>query len=147
VSCSRFRITWHKTPLLQTQAPAWNETGPIRGQVSRDLALGEQAGPLTLGLAITREQNPQQRLLLIGDGDFLSNAFLGNAGNLDLGLALVRWLTRDDDLIQIPAHTASDLSLELPANAGLAIGLGFLILLPLGLMLVGLSIWWRRHNL
>jgi len=138
---------WRKIPLLQTQAPAWNETGAIRGQVSRDPALGEQAGPLTLGLAITREQNPQQRLLLIGDGDFLSNAFLGNAGNLDLGLTLVRWLTRDDDLVQIPAHTASDLSLELPVNAGLAIGLGFLILLPLGLMLVGLSIWWRRRNL
>ncbi len=138
---------WHKTPLLQTQAPAWNETGPIRGQISRDPVQGEKAGPLTLGLAITRRQNPEQRLLLVGDGDFLSNAFLGNAGNLDLGLALVRWLTRDDDLIQIPAHTVSDLSLELPPNAGLAIGLGFLIVLPLGLMLIGLFIWWRRHNL
>ncbi len=135
---------WQAAPLLQTQARSWNETGPIRGQIRRDPAAGEEAGPLTLGVAMSRGD---QRVLLLGDGDFLSNAFLGNAGNLDLGLALVRWLSHDDALIQIPARTAPDQNLELSRSAGLAIGLGFLILLPLALLLTGVLVWWRRQRL
>ncbi|HEB97376.1 MAG TPA: hypothetical protein ENI96_13220 [Sedimenticola thiotaurini] len=138
---------WQVAALLQTQARSWNETGPIRGRVRRDPEQGEQAGPLDLGIALTRNQPRDQRVLLLGDGDFLSNAFLGNAGNLDLGLALVRWLSHNDNLIQIPARTAPDQNLELSRGAGLAIGLGFLILLPLGLLLTGVLIWWRRQRL
>ena len=139
---------WEVTPLLRTLANSWNETGPIRGQVSRDPSLGEKGGPLAIGLAFTREhQARQQRLLVVGDGDFLSNTFLGNGGNLDLGLNLIRWLTRDDLLIDIPARTTGDRTLDLSPKAGAAIGLLFLIVLPLALLATGTLIWWRRRSL
>jgi ABC-type uncharacterized transport system involved in gliding motility auxiliary subunit len=83
---------------------------------------------------------------VVGDGDFLSNSYLGNGGNLDLGLNLVRWLSGDDNLLDIPARTAPDSRLELSRTAGAAIGLGFLFILPLLLIATGLLIWWRRRR-
>ncbi len=148
------RIThsqWQAMPLLTTLPRTWNETGPIKGEVSRDHSLGEEAGPLHIGVALTREiagKNAmhQQRILVIGDGDFLSNAYLGNGGNLNLGLNLIRWLTREDRLLNIPAKTAPDLSLNLSHTATLIIGFGFLAVLPLGLMITGATIGWRRRR-
>lgn len=139
---------WQASVLLQTLAGSWNETGPIRGEVARDAELGETPGPLDIGIALTRPlAGGQQRLLVVGDGDFLSNSYLGNGGNLDLGLNLVRWLTGDDQLFGIAAKTTNDLNLELSPVKGAIIGLGFLIVLPLTLATAGLIIWWRRRRL
>lgn len=142
---------WKATPLLTTLPRTWNETGPIKGEISRNGELGEQAGPLNIGITLTRKIDNdtgtrEQRLLVIGDGDFLSNAFLGNSGNLNLGLNLVRWLTSEETMLNIPAKTAPDLSLNLTRTAMAVIGFGFLAVLPLGLMASGLFIWWRRRR-
>ncbi len=142
---------WHATPLLTTLPRTWNETGPIQGELRRDQALGEEAGPLHIGVALVREMTDgvtsrQQRILVVGDGDFLSNAYLGNGGNLDLGLNLIRWLTREDHLLNIPARTAPDVTLNLSHAATLVIGFGFLVVLPLGLLATGGIIWWRRRR-
>jgi len=142
---------WKATPLLTTLPQSWNETGAIKGEISRNQALGEQAGPLHIGVALVRDiadktTNRQQRILVIGDGDFLSNAYLGNGGNLNLGLNLIRWLTREEQLLNIPAKVASDLTLNLSRTATLIISFGFLVVLPLGLMVTGVVIWWRRRR-
>ena len=83
---------------------------------------------------------------MIGDGDFLSNTYLGNAGNLDLGLNIVNWLSHDEDYIDIRIKSAPDTSLELGRIAQGVIGLGFLIGLPLLLLLTGAIIWLRRRR-
>jgi ABC-type uncharacterized transport system involved in gliding motility auxiliary subunit len=143
---------WQAQPLLITAANSWMETGEMSGELALDA--GEDIpGPLTLGAALTRERTTQdndagseQRLIVIGDGDFLSNAYLGNAGNLDLGLNMFNWLSRDDDLIDIPARTTPDRSLELSTTAQAAVGLGFLFVIPLALLGTGIFIWWRRRR-
>ncbi len=138
---------WRATPLLQTAPGSWNETSELVGELQRDGDLGERPGPLTLGYAFSRQQPGRtQRLLVLGDGDFLSNAYLGNGGNLDLGLNLVRWLSGDDNLLDIPARTAPDTRLNLSRTAGAIIGLGFLFVVPLLLITTGLLIWWRRRQ-
>jgi ABC-type uncharacterized transport system involved in gliding motility auxiliary subunit len=140
--------SWQKSALLQTQEHSWNETGPISGEIERNPESGERAGPLDIGLAFSRRlQEREQRVVVIGDGDFLSNTYLGNGGNLNLGLSLIRWLTRDDSLIDIPARPDGDTQLNLTPVSGILIGLTFLVLLPLLLTLVGLAIWWRRRKL
>jgi ABC-type uncharacterized transport system involved in gliding motility auxiliary subunit len=137
---------WQVTPLLQTLSRSWNETGSLQGEIERNESQGEQAGPLTIGLAFTRTQGrKEQRIVVVGDGDFLSNSYLGNGGNLDLGLNLVRWLNGDDQLLHIPARTAPDRNLQLSTASGVVIGVGFLILLPLVFLAAGLLVWrWRR---
>lgn len=138
---------WQPLPLLNTLERTWNETGPIEGEIRPDSAAGERAGPLAIGQLAERDlKGSKQKALVIGDGDFLANAYLGNGGNLDLGINLVRWLAGDDNLLDIPAKTAPDLRLELSEYTGLLIGLVFLLILPLGLFGTGLLIWWRRRN-
>lgn len=140
---------WQASPVLNTLEASWNETGPLQGEVRRDPDVGERAGPLTLGLALSRP-NPaddgEQRAIVVGDGDFLSNAYLGNGGNLDLGLRLVRWLSREDRLLRIPPRISPSPNLELSPLAAKLIGLGFLFGLPLLLAAAGTLIWWRRRS-
>jgi ABC-type uncharacterized transport system involved in gliding motility auxiliary subunit len=88
----------------------------------------------------------EQRVVVIGDGDFLSNAFLGNGGNLELGLNIIHWLSQNEALINIPAKTAPDRKLELSPVASGVIGVGFLIALPAGLIGTGAAIWFKRRR-
>ncbi|MES9832191.1 MAG: GldG family protein [Candidatus Thiodiazotropha sp. LLP2] len=138
---------WTTTPLLQTMDKSWNETGSLTGEIERNPLSGEEPGPLTVGVALTRQlEDHQQRILVIGDGDFLSNSFLGNAGNLDLGLTISRWLVGDDQLIGIPVTEASDRELQLSQLAIGIIGLGSLIVAPLLLLLFGGLMMWKRNR-
>ncbi|MEQ1638204.1 MAG: GldG family protein [Methylococcales bacterium] len=133
--------------LLSSSTEAWNETGELASIINFDKASGEQLGPLTIGLALTRKvSNKEQRILVMGDGDFLSNAYLHNVGNLDLGLRLIKWLTFDDNTIDVPARMALDNRLEMTPLSIALIGFGFLIILPFALVMCGWWIWRQRKR-
>ncbi len=146
---------WKATPILRTLEQSWNETGPIRGELTVDPDQHEKSGPLTIALALRRTLaatdvdagQREQRLVIVGDGDFLSNAYLANGGNLDLGLNILRWLTEEDDLLEVPVRAAPDRTLDLSPTATAIIGLGFLMVSPLLLVATGLYIRWRRRRL
>ena len=90
--------SWKRTVLLPTADKAWTETGELHGNVGLD-ADEEARGPFTLGLALTRRRpsgEGEQRVIVVGDGDFLSNTYAGNGGNLLLGTRLIEWLSADD---------------------------------------------------
>ena len=146
---------WQLTPLLRTSAKSWTETGPIPKQgdattISYDASKGEIPGPLDLGFALTRlSPSPakrEQRVAVIGDGDFLSNSFLGNGGNREFGQRVFDWLLQDDALIQIADKGTPDRQLTLGQGALGVIGFGFLIALPTLLLIAGAVIWWRRRR-
>jgi len=135
---------WQATPILSTLARSWTELGELKGEIQFDKNTDERAGPLDIGVALTATEpssndssdasdtSPhEQRVIVMGDGDFLSNTYLGNAGNLDLGLNMVHWLSHDDAFIDIRVKAAPDTTLELDRIAQAVIGLGFLIGLPL----------------
>ena len=145
---------WRMQPLLTTGDHAWRETGKLEGEVSFDEGQ-DVKGPLNIGLTLEREPEQAQgeisaqrtqRIMVIGDGDFLSNAYVGNSGNQELGIRLVNWLSNDDDFIAIPARTAPDMQLELSPVASGIIAFGFLIVLPLLLLGTGALIWWQRRK-
>ena len=142
---------WRATKLLATLSRSWNEIGPIEGEVRRDRKLGERAGPLAIGVALERAiATPagarQQRALVVGDGDFLANAFLDNVGNRELGLRLLRWLLEEDQLLEIPPREAPDRELHITRDLALALGAGSLVAAPLGFLLAGLLIRRRRNR-
>lgn len=153
--------SWQTTPFLRTLPRAWQETGKLSGAVRFDADSGDTAGPLTLGLLLTRakpnavanesesDSSPagEQRIAIVGDGDFLANAYIGNSGNLDLGLNIFNWLAHDDSYINIPARTAPDTQLQMSNSVLAALVILFLVVLPLGLLAAGGLIWWRRRRL
>jgi ABC-type uncharacterized transport system involved in gliding motility auxiliary subunit len=134
--------------LLKSAAQSWTETGPIAGKILFDADGDEKQGPLAFAYALTRDldQNKQQRIVVAGDGDFLSNAYLGNVGNLDIGLRMINWLIHDDRFINIPAKTATDKSLQLSQTGVAVIGFGFLVIIPLLLIATGFYIWRKRKQ-
>lgn len=134
--------------LLVSSLESWTETGTLNNAAQFDADSDEQDGPLRLAYALTRKlaDGAEQRIIVVGDGDFLSNAFIGNVGNLDMGVRMINWLIHDDRFIDIPVKTAPDKNLQLTPRAVAVIGFGFLIFLPLTLIASGLFIWRRRKN-
>ncbi len=147
---------WKLESILKSSSQSWNETGamPKTGEpstnISQDVNAGEVPGPLDLGFALSRSSpspnHSEQRAVVIGDGDFLSNSYLGNAGNREFGLRVFNWLLQDDSLIDIPERVAPDRTLSLSQGALNVIGLSALVLLPGLLIAAGLFIRWRRSR-
>ncbi|MGA8276852.1 MAG: DUF4350 domain-containing protein [Rhodanobacteraceae bacterium] len=147
---------WKFASILRSSAKSWTETGPILkagdapGNIRYDADAGEIPGPLDLAFALTRlSPRPgkrEQRVVVIGDGDFLSNSFLGNGGNREFGQRVFDWLLGDDSLIAVPDRSAPDRELNLSQVALDALGLTFLIGIPALLVIVGGSIRWRRRR-
>lgn len=152
--------SWTQLPLLTTLPRSWTELGEIAGEISFDEDTDERAGPLDIGVMLTRKrpasediqdtetaaEAPEQRVIVIGDGDFLSNTYLGNGGNLVLGLNMVHWLSHDDAFIDIQVQGAPDTDLELGRIAQAVIGIGLLFGLPVLLLVCGLLVWLRRRR-
>jgi len=137
--------------ILSTMERSWTETGSIEGNIHFDPGTEEQRGPIDIAYALTKPRSDknfqQQRIAVVADADFLSNSFLGNGANLDLGLSLIQWLNHDDTLIDIPAKTANDTQLDINNNWSIIFGLGFLLLLPLLFIVTGIVIWLKRKKL
>ena len=88
----------------------------------------------------------EQRIVVLGDGDFLSNAYFSNNGNSELGLRIINWLSNDDDFILIPSKTIMDAQLKTPFLILGILGIGFLFLLPIVLVSIGILIQIKRRK-
>jgi len=159
---------WQSQPLLQTDSKSWLETGGLKGEITFDEKSGDIKGPLTIGVTLTRElKNPAakpgadaakpdatkdeqkartQRLVLIGDSDFLSDANLDALGNKQLGLNIVQWLAARDAQLNIDVPKAPDTALYLPNWATWLIGFGYVLVLPALLLGYGVTRWAVRRR-
>ena len=142
---------WQVTQLMQSQSDSWSELGDMSTANLNTLSFDEELdipGPLMLSVLMEKpiSATKKQRVAVFGDGDFVSNLYLGTAANLELAMALVNWLVAEDDSIQIPVIKTRDNQLILTDRQSLLIGLGFLIVLPLSLLIIGLSLGWIRKR-
>jgi len=149
---------WRSAVLLESQSGSWTETGPLDGSIQFDPNTAERSGPLTVGVALFRPRpatttgaddplvSPQQRIVVIGDGDFLSNTYLGNGANLELGLNIMNWLTLDDAPILVRPKTVPDPSLDLSDGTLALIAAIFLVALPAGFLACGWLVWFYRRR-
>ncbi|NKN34120.1 GldG family protein [Marichromatium bheemlicum] len=133
------------TPLVSGPR-SWNEVGRIEAESYRDEVVGEQAGPLPLLLALTRSDTTgehEQRVAVIGDGDFMSNAWINRAGNRALAFALIDWLS-GARMHPLPPQAPAPAALELDDGRRLLLGAGSLGVIPGLLLGAWLLIQWRR---
>jgi len=146
-------------PLVWNDNPDWHhsvlvEVAP-RGWISRKLLDSKPRfdkshdipGPAIIAVALERNINDrEQRIVVVGNGEFLTNSFAGNGGNVDLGINMVNWLADEERLITLQPRAARDSSLVLSKMQLSVISIGFLIGLPLLLALVGGMMWWKRRR-
>jgi len=137
---------WQVTRLIQVAQNGWLETGKADGKVDFD-AKRDIAGPINIAVAMQRKaENITQRVIVVGGGSFLANAFISNGGNLDLGINMVNWLAGDDNLIAIQPKPLKDVTVAYNALQGILIFGGFVVVLPLASLIAGIVIWRRRRT-
>lgn len=149
---------WTVSPLIQSSPRSWRETSKVEGTIKYDAGT-DGAGPVLFGYAMSRtlgntdktavaHTNPAktQRVVVIGDGDFLSNTYLGTQGNQALGESIFNWLAHDDNFIDIPPSIAPDSKLTATPTQLVILGVALILLLPLLLIGSGLFIWLRRRK-
>lgn len=144
------KYNWITSDLLITSDSSWSETDNfilgVEYNKEKDLF-----GPLSIGIAQQRQIKSEtelssQRVVVIGDTDFIANNKLGKGANLDFILNTFNWLTKNDKLISIAPKNAPDLKLNLSAPLAAVLGLLFLIVLPIFFFITGAVIWFKRHN-
>ncbi|MBE9559868.1 MAG: GldG family protein [Proteobacteria bacterium] len=140
---------WQAEALFGSSGKSWTETSGLQEEMTFDSASGDVAGPITIAVALHRpgvKQSGSQRIVVIGDSDFLSDTYIGAGANLNLGLNIFNWLIGDDDFISVEATPAADTKLSLSDTQLVFIGFGFLLVIPLFLLLIGFRIWYVRKN-
>ncbi|MCK5663162.1 MAG: GldG family protein [Thiotrichaceae bacterium] len=149
--------TFEMTSFLTTIEQSWVETSPLKDRVHYSELL-DIIGPITIGMVLSRPINAgaansaddaitkEQRIVILGDGDFLSNTFLGNAGNLNMGMNIFNWLSHDEQFINIPTRIKDDIILDISVAKLSLLGTFFLLVIPGLLALSGSLIWFKRRN-
>jgi ABC-type uncharacterized transport system involved in gliding motility auxiliary subunit len=157
--------------LAKTSPNSWSERQLQETEVTFDKDK-DQAGPVPLAVAITvepkaEEREPEEeekqtkaeeekvespvkqkgRLVVFGDSDFASNRYYNLSGNGNLFLNAVNWLTEEADLISIQPKTSSPRTIQLTPSQGRMIFFVSVIILPLVVLIAGISIWARRRSL
>jgi len=141
---------WILSDLLISSNNSWSETENIASDFSFTPG-SDTPGPLSIGIAQQRQIKNQdsliaQRVVVIGDTDFVTNGNLGKGANLDFIIKTITWLAEDDQFISITPKTAPDLTLSLSATYTSIIGIFFLIGLPVILFSSGAYIWFNRRK-
>jgi ABC-type uncharacterized transport system involved in gliding motility auxiliary subunit len=142
--------------LARTSSESWAETNQeeIRtGQVKPDP--GEARGPLTVAAVATvdakdvsdERKGAKARVVVVGDSDFASNAFVNLSGNKDLFLNTLSWLAEEENLIAIRPKEPRNTPVFLTAAQGQVLFYVPVVLLPLAMVMGGIYAVVRKRAL
>jgi ABC-type uncharacterized transport system involved in gliding motility auxiliary subunit len=105
-------------------------------------------GPLTIAAAgsyNTGKENTQGRFVVVGSSFWAANSFITFNGNRDLALNAMNWLSSDEDLISIRPKEQDDRRITMTQSQFSLVRASSQFLLPLVVIVAGVSVWWRRR--
>jgi len=147
---------WKVGRLVEVAPNGWLDSDKSTADVKNQKVVFDEKtdkrGPINIGVALEREYGKKgQRVVVMGNANFLSNTFITNGGNLDFGINIVNWLAGDDKLITIQPMPLKDINVTIPNDAkGHAIAWtvfhGFQYFIPLGFFVAGFWLWWKRRK-
>ncbi|MDX1915726.1 MAG: Gldg family protein [Methylophilus sp.] len=151
-----FELGWKVSRLVDVAPNGWLESDVIP-QGAKNLKVTydkskDKAGPINIGVALEREYGKKgQRIVVMGNANFLSNTFITNGGNLDLGINIINWLAGDDKLITIQPMPLKDINVTIPSDdkgrmVAWMVFHGFQYFIPLGFFVAGFYLWWKRRK-
>jgi ABC-type uncharacterized transport system involved in gliding motility auxiliary subunit len=144
---------WKVSNLVEVAPNGWLITGKLVKDAKPEFnEKTDKRGPINIGVALERIYGKKgQRVVVMGNANFLSNTFITNGGNLDLGVNIVNWLAGDDQLITIQPMPLKDINVTIPdSDTGRLVAWmvfhGFQYFLPLAMLVAGFYFWWKRRK-
>jgi ABC-type uncharacterized transport system involved in gliding motility auxiliary subunit len=138
-------------PIIETNEHTWSETDIQQlaaGRLSMDADKGDRPGPLSLGVAVSRQLSGsaasdaatrrEVRLVVIGDSDFVANYSSNVPGNSQIFLAIVHWLSQEH-VVTIPQRLPQPRPLTM--TTGQLRNVFWLAVLLLPGLAVGTGVW------
>jgi ABC-type uncharacterized transport system involved in gliding motility auxiliary subunit len=126
-------VSTFKTKSAEPSAP------PAEAKPGEPAAAGPTAKP--------EAAEKEARIAVIGDSDFVKNRYYGLSGNGNFCLNVANWLTEEADLIAIQPKTQTPRTIQLTPSQGRLLFLTSVFILPLAVLLLGLTVWLRRRSL
>jgi hypothetical protein len=145
------RNEWDFHPLAKSSPRSWAQAGGDLQVREYDPKL-DVRGPVVLaGVVSDRKESSEKAkrpaVVLVGDSDFASNAYLDFAGNSDFILHILAWLAQEHGLMTIaPKNTAFGSFLLTTAQSNMLFSLQVLAL-PGFLLAAGFAVWQHRRRL
>ena len=144
---------WKVSNLVEVAPNGWLMAGKLAKDAKPEFnEKTDKRGPINIGVALERIYGKKgQRVVVMGNANFLSNTFITNGGNLDLGVNIVNWLAGDDQLITIQPMPLKDINVTIPdSDSGRLVAWtvfhGFQYFLPLAMMIAGFYFWRKRRK-
>ena len=147
---------WKVGRLVEVAPNGWLESDVPSPSIKNQKVVFDEAkekrGPINIGVALEREYGKKgQRVVVMGNANFLSNTFITNGGNLDFGINIVNWLAGDDQLITIQPMPLKDINMTIPNDdkgriVAWTIFHSFQYFIPLAFFIAGFWLWWKRRK-
>jgi ABC-type uncharacterized transport system involved in gliding motility auxiliary subunit len=128
---------------------SWAETNSdlLFKQQKADPDGNDIPGPVTIAMASEKEGGKKAQLLVIGDGDFVSNGLIQSYEfNYDLFLNGLNWMSGDVEKISIRPKKIKTSAIELSTEETFTIFYLAIIGLPMLVLIFGINLWWYRRR-
>jgi ABC-type uncharacterized transport system involved in gliding motility auxiliary subunit len=144
---------WKVSNLVEVAPNGWLASAKLAKDAKPEFnEATDKRGPINIGVALERTYGKKgQRVVVMGNANFLSNTFITNGGNLDFGVNIVNWLAGDDSLITIQPMPLKDINVSIPdTKMGVVTAWTvfhvFQYFIPLGFLIAGVLLWWKRRR-
>jgi len=144
---------WEVSKLIEVSPNGWLESSQVMTNQKPSFDKSkDKAGPINIAVALQRVYGKKgQRVVVVGNGNFLSNTFITNGGNLDLGINMINWLSGDDNLISIQPMPLKDVNVTIPDNQmsfiiAWTVFHSFEYFIPIGFFALGILFWFKRRK-
>ena len=148
---------WDIHPLAYTNPSSWEEHDIQSAEATFDVST-DIKGPLAIAVAVAPKKilghggaeldvNRPPAMVVIGDSDFVTNAYVNFSGNRDFFLNALHWLAEEGDLISIAAKAAAFEPMVLTRNQARIVLYVQVFLLPGAVFGLGAYVWQRRRRL
>ena len=112
---------WKVSRLVDVAQNGWLESDKVAPGVKNFTVTFDEKkdkrGPINVGVALERIYGKKgQRVVVMGNANFLSNTFITSQSNLDFGVNMINWLAGDDNLITIQPMPLKDVNITIPES-------------------------------
>lgn len=138
-----------QTSFMNTTDNGWGVTD-LKAKALKH-SVGDTKGPVPLAMAceLVLADNPAKktRLVVYGGSNFLSNQFLQFPGNGDVGINSFSWASEEENKISIHPKQDEYRGVNLTTVSAGVMLYGSIFVIPLGTLLIGGIVWYRRRSL